>query len=236
MTCLRVLLWLSAAYNFHISAKHIRGFSNTVADGISRLHEPNKIFWSACLVGLFSFFRKFNLVVSSMTQFDPKRHSKDVHFSPSGAVLLVQWSKTIQFHQKLLQIPLPHITDSPFCPSSALLLCIHLVPPSRHPLFLFCYASGSTVKHVTHSDFVAYLHLCLTKLGMNPTLYSGHSFRRGSASFAMQCEVPVELIELQGDWTSNAYERYLYPSLELRRKLASTLGKAFSRLTTTHQR
>ena len=42
MWCLRILFWLSATYNFHITARHIRGYSNMVADGISRLHEPNK--------------------------------------------------------------------------------------------------------------------------------------------------------------------------------------------------
>lgn len=42
MWCLRILFWLSATYNFHLKARHIRGASNIVADGISRLHEPNK--------------------------------------------------------------------------------------------------------------------------------------------------------------------------------------------------
>lgn len=42
MACLRVLFWLSATYNFHIKARFIRGVSNVVADGVSRLHEPFK--------------------------------------------------------------------------------------------------------------------------------------------------------------------------------------------------
>ena len=40
MKCLRQLFWLSATYNFHVSAKFLAGISNTVADDISRLHEP----------------------------------------------------------------------------------------------------------------------------------------------------------------------------------------------------
>ena len=43
MACLRVMFWLSATYNFHIKGRHIRDFSNLVADGVSRMHEPGKI-------------------------------------------------------------------------------------------------------------------------------------------------------------------------------------------------
>ena len=42
MGCLRILFWLSAHYNFHITAHFIKGLSNTVADNISRIHEPKQ--------------------------------------------------------------------------------------------------------------------------------------------------------------------------------------------------
>lgn len=42
MCFLRHMFWLSANYNFHISARFIRGVSNTVADAVSRAHEPGK--------------------------------------------------------------------------------------------------------------------------------------------------------------------------------------------------
>ena len=40
MPCLRHLFWLSAIFNFHITARFIRGFENTLVDSISRMHEP----------------------------------------------------------------------------------------------------------------------------------------------------------------------------------------------------
>lgn len=43
MACLRQLFWLSAKYNFHVSARFLPGISNMVADDISRLHEPGRI-------------------------------------------------------------------------------------------------------------------------------------------------------------------------------------------------
>ena len=186
-------------------------------------------FWAACLVGFFSFFRKSNLLVPSLDKFDPNKHlcCSDVRFSPSGAVVCVRWSKTIQFRQRILEIPLPHIPGSPYCPSSALFLCTALLPATRNPRPLFCYLSPSGVKPITHSDFVAFLRKSLTKVGIESSKYSGHSFRKGGASFALQCGLPTELIKLQGDWASSAYERYINPAFSLRKKLADTMGEAF---------
>lgn len=186
-------------------------------------------FWAACLVGFFSFFRKSNLLIPSLDQFDPKKHlcRSDVQFFSTGAIILVRWSKTIQFQERTLHIPLPHITKSPFCPSGALLICLRMIPDLPEPSPLFCYTSSTGVKPITHAGFTAFLRKCLHKLGFDPALYSGHSFRRGGASFALQCGLPADMIKLQGDWSSNAYQKYINPSLALRQQVASTLGRSF---------
>lgn len=186
-------------------------------------------FWAACLVGFFSFFHKSNLFVPSVDQFDPCKHicRTDVEFGPSWAVLSVRWSKTIQFQQCILHIPLPRIVHSPFCPTGALLLCLSRLPNTSCPSPLFCYPTSRGPKPMTHIVFQNYLRGCLQKLGIDPSLYSGHSLRRGGASFALQCGLSAELIKLQGDWSSNAYQRYLNPSLAMRQQLATTLGKSF---------
>jgi hypothetical protein len=47
-------------------------------------------------------------------------------------------------------------------------------------------------------------------LGKHSDDYSTHSFRRGGgATWAFSAEVPTELIQLYGDWKSNAYKKYL---------------------------
>lgn len=40
MTYLRYMFWLSAVYNFRLTAMHVPGEDNVLADNISRLHEP----------------------------------------------------------------------------------------------------------------------------------------------------------------------------------------------------
>ena len=61
-------------------------------------------------------------------------------------------------------------------------------------------------------------------MGLDASQYSGRSFPRGGAQFALQCGLSTELIKLQGDWRSNACERYLEPSFELRKQVSETMG------------
>ena len=44
MSSLRELFWLSAVYNFRITAKFIPGHENPVADAISRMHDTKYLF------------------------------------------------------------------------------------------------------------------------------------------------------------------------------------------------
>ena len=67
--------------------------------------------------------------------------------------------------------------------------------------------------------------------GQQADKFMGHSFRRGGASFGLQCGLPPDLIKLQGDWNSNAYERYLQPLFGLRQDVAYKLGLATEKLT-----
>ena len=186
-------------------------------------------FWAACLVAFFSFFRKSNLFITSLPNFNPSLHlcRKDASFSADGVVLAVRWSKTIQYRQRVLSVPLPRISSSPLCPSFALLSALRLSPsPADGPLFTFSSAQGWAA--LSANMFSAKLHALLARLGFPPSAYSGHSFRRGGASFALECGLPTELIKVQGDWASNAYELYTCPSLPMRKSLAATLGKHIS--------
>ena len=173
------------------------------------------------------FFRKSNLLIPSPESFDPTRHlcATDVQFTSEGAVLSVRWSKVIQFQQRLLKITLPKIPNSHFSPSSAL-LCIYLDIPHQsapHPLFSY-HTSERLVVPLTISSFSQKLQICMTALGIPPDRYSGHSLRRGGATFALQCGLPVDLIKIQGDWKSNCVERYLESSFPLRKKVADSKG------------
>ncbi|MES9879856.1 MAG: hypothetical protein ABW185_03145 [Sedimenticola sp.] len=128
----------------------------------------DRSFWAACLVGFFSFFRKSNLLVPSHDLFDPARHlcASDAEFTSQGVILTVRWSKVIQFRQRILQIPLPIITDSPFCPSTMLLQLNFDHPHGNLPVPLFRFKAGCKVVPLTSSIFTTKLHDCLRACGI----------------------------------------------------------------------
>lgn len=185
-------------------------------------------FWAACLVAFFSFFRKSNLLTPSVNDFDPDRHLSrhNVFFREDGVLLRISKSKTIQFAERCLDIPLPAIKNSPLCPSQALLLNFKMVPAVQTPSPAFLYRNGEDTIPLTYAVFLARLKTVLSIIGFDASLYSGHSFRRGGATFAFQCGVPGELIQSQGDWKSDAYKGYLDPSPSYRLHVMKTFANA----------
>ncbi|XP_052058947.1 uncharacterized protein LOC127699233, partial [Mytilus californianus] len=168
-------------------------------------------FWAACLVAFFSFFRKSNLLVPSLQDFDPNRHlsRQNIQFHPEGVILHLNKTKTIQFSERSLEVPLPAIRNSPL---------------SSCPAFFF--KEGGQIVPLTHSSFLTRLKDSLKEIGIDPTQYSGHSFCRGGASFAFQCGIPGELIQAQGDWKSDTYKRYLDPSFSYQQQVMKSFAKA----------
>ena len=59
---------------------------------------------------------------------------------------------------------------------------------------------------LTHYTFSKALSVAFNQIGLNSQQYSGHSFRRGGASFAAKCGTPINIIKTQDDWKSNAVE------------------------------
>ena len=66
----------------------------------------------------------------------------------------------------------------------------------------------------------------MENIGLDPTSYAGHSFRRGGASFAFQSGILVGMIKLLGDWKSDAVLLYLTVPLKMRMESNNFLSKS----------
>ena len=189
------------------------------------LRTRNAALSSLFLVAFFSFLRKSNLIAPTATSFDPRRHliRGDIRFTPTGAVLRIKWSKTRQHKEGLLLVPLPSIPGSHLCPVSALRHYFTTVPaPAEAPFF--CLPKGQLLHPLTSAVFSASLKRVISHLGMDPRDYSPHSFRRGGATFAYQSGVPDHLIQLHGDWRSDAYQAYISLPLSTRSQVADIMA------------
>ena len=66
----------------------------------------------------------------------------------------------------------------------------------------------------------------LSQIGLYPSDYFEHSFRRGGASHALSSRVPADLVKIQGDLRSSAYQRYLKPSLKCRLQVGKMMAES----------
>ena len=188
-------------------------------------------FWAACLVAFFSFFRKSTLLPASTHHIcETQLCIQDIKFLPTYALLRVKHTKPLQFRDRLLEIPLPKVNGSPLCPVGALQALRALGPniPSQASLFSYPVPSGHA--HLHYQSFSKILAQVLSLAGIQPSLYSGHSFRRGGASFAFSVGIPSDLIKIQGDWSSDCYLRYLNSPLSQRLQLSQTMSSHISNI------
>ena len=121
---------------------------------------------------------------------------EDIFFKPDSAVVLVQWSKTLQFNSqvKLLHIPL---LNNSFCPVTAIKNVINIVPTHRNsPLFQF--KTLGQQPPMTDNQVRSNLENMLQKLHFPSSHITFHSFRRSGATLAFNNNVPMQAIKQHG--------------------------------------
>lgn len=191
----------------------------------------DQVFWALFLVAFFLMARKSNLVPRSAKDFDPRKQlqRRDILVSRDTIMVALKWSKTNQCGSRLLQVPLMAVPGSVLCPVEAYTNMVSAVPAKgRSPAF--CIPVGGTVVPVVYGHFQSFLRTVIAKVGGDPAAYSTHSFRRGGASWAFKSKVPADLVQVHGDWRSDAYKVYLNCDVEQRASVSSQMGGALKGL------
>ena len=185
--------------------------------------------WCLFLFAFYCMARKSNLVPDSSLKFNKQKQLSRGRIELTGDLMVVnfRWSKTNQFGNRVLKIPMVRNPQSSLCPVAAYDNMCKLVPASGDsPAFLYKDRKGLTP--ITYSIFQRFIKDLIRKSGRNPADYSSHSFRRGGATFSFRSQVPSEMIKLIGDWASDAYFIYLEFSLEDKIAIARKLAKSIN--------
>jgi len=149
--------------------------------------------------------------------------------SSDQAIIQVSRSKTIQFGERVLQVPLVKVDRISLCPIRALQR--HIARHHPHYGFsLFCYSTYGQVHTFTYQNFMAWIKRFAQASDLNPVDYGAQSFRRGGATFAFQTGIAVDTIKAMGDWSSDAYSRYLDLSLDHKLLAASAMARSVALL------
>ena len=167
--------------------------------------------WCAFLSAFYGLLRKASVVPENFTSDDPaylRRHNIHVDKSQNVVLLYLGYSKTNNFCTRDVVIPIPGNSDPALdLVRNMELLFRRVTVGTECPLFSF-----SKRGCVTYSSFTNRLKHLLKVTGYNPELYSGHSFRRGGATFLHNCGGTILMVQASGDWSSQCFTRYLFLS------------------------
>ena len=183
--------------------------------------------WCSFLIAFYGLLRKKS-VVPRAGPFDPNkvlvRRHFNIHIPTNTVYVYLGFSKTNQFGSRDLVLPILGNSDPALDPVrhlQDLFSRVEATPDSP----AFTYAAG---KYVTYNSFTSRLKTLLTKSGYPASQYSGHSFRRGGATFLHQCGGSVLMIQSSGDWSSTVFTRYLFLSTAERWKSQYLISKNIS--------
>lgn len=171
--------------------------------GLQRLlaHRPHQ--GALLTIGFFLMLRSSNLVPKNCRKYNPNKQFSRDSLVIRGELIFasISWTKTIQFGQRKLVIPLLPIKDSPLCPVAALKNLAALPNHSQYsPWFI-----SNNGQPILYSQLNSKIKSLIKRTGLNPKKYSTHSLRRGGATVCFQAGIPGNLIQLHGDWASDAY-------------------------------
>ena len=161
-------------------------------------------------MAFYSFLRLSNIVPHVFNGFDLSRHLAwgDVIFGDSMAILILIYSKTNQFRNKVHYITILENPHSLLCPVLALKNMVATLPGSANdPLFAICRC-GHWLP-LTDSIVRKHLKRIIRVLGWENQNFTFHTFRRSGASWAYNHDAPIRAIKYQGTWFSDCIYRYI---------------------------
>ena len=169
--------------------------------------------WCSFLVAFYCLFRKSNTVPRD-SNFDVSkiltRRNIGLDNEKKTVYIYCGFSKTNQYRKKDMIIPIPSNNDPCLDLFRHMSLLLERVPaPPDAPAFTF---NTNKKRFINYTQFMARLKTVLGKAGLNPDLFSGHSFRRGGASFLFSSGASQLMVQILGGWSSLVYTRFLFMS------------------------
>ena len=190
-----------------------------IYDVVDFTNQTDMVAWVALLIGFYLFLRRSNLVPETMNSFDHTKQftRRDFHVVDPLKVMMceIRWSKTIQFKEKVLRLPILPVENKKICPVMWSHYMMNQVPGlPDDPAFLIMV--GGQKMSLSANQLIYRFRKWLDLVKEDSTEYSLHSLRRGGATFAQQCNINGNMIQLLGDWASDAWKRYCDVSMDQR--------------------
>lgn len=194
----------------------------------------NATFDAAMKLAWSGFLRCGEFTVANGTKFNPLIHlsRSSVQFIPSienptHIRLSLPASKTDPFRCGVTILIARAPANSTTCPVEALRRVWLMRPDAGPQEPLFTDATGAAL---SRASFIKVLKQRIAAIGLDESLYSGHSFRRGAATSAASVGYTDYEIQLLGRWRSDAYKLYIDVPPDRTLQLSSRLHVALAPL------
>lgn len=208
----------SLAYQIHQAEPVTPQILKQISASVDHSDCKQVVCFTALVVGFYLFLRASNLTTWTQTSFNPERNLSrgDIRLSPDLALIEIKWSKTIQYFEKTLLIPIVKIMLPEICPITWIYHMITLISASpNHPAFCLFNKKGELVP-LTYQTVSDQFKKWIALIGQNPASHSLHGLRRGGVTFAFDSDLSSETIKLLGDWASDSFRWYIDHNLQQR--------------------
>ncbi len=189
--------------------------------------------WACMLTAFFGFFRKSSVAVATGSLADPELHLRRRDITVDNQryclVIKVPKSKTNPYREREDTIYIAGREGSALDPVAAYVAML-AASPAQPDAPAFGHMTAGRYTPVTHALLVNSTKQYAATLGINPTTVSGHSYRRGGATFAFAAGVPDPLIQWQGLWASLCYRGYIDAPVEARLLTSTMMLNSIARM------
>ena len=163
--------------------------------------------WSCVILSFRTLLRKSNLLPSPNTEAHCVKRN-DITFTDWGFLVRINSSKTIQFKQRQLEIPVVSAPGSPLCAVSLLRAHLTNTASAGNDCPLFMIKRGDGLVPLDYPTALARLKSWASVVCPEKDV-GFHSLRRGAATHMSMIGVRLEDIKTAGDWASLAVLVYL---------------------------
>lgn len=173
--------------------------------------------WVACLMGFHLLLRASNLTSASTKVFDPSINLTRADFRMHGQMLVahIKWTKTLQFQERKLLIPVIPFTDDDISAIKWFTYMIQLIPaPPMAPAF--AVPRKGKLYPLSYSQLSRLLNKWTTAAQLPKGAYTTHCLRRGGASWLKRKKLSDSVVQAMGDWRTQSFLKYIDSALETR--------------------
>ena len=183
--------------------------------------------WAVMIFCFRTLLRKSNVLPDATGKLHHVIRRSDLEFHQWGILVHVRSSKTVQFEEYIMDIPINTVSDKAFCVVSLIKDHFSVFPaPGDSPLFLRNTAHG--VAPVLYGDLLLFIKKLASDVGLDQSKYGSHSMRRSGAGFLHDLKVPLTDIMTLGNWSSMSVLSYLVTPEPRKHAIQGAVGLALS--------